>query len=209
LPEINKARSERSLTVEALETDSKSVLDKGALEVVDNQVDQTTGTIRIKADFPNSELQLWPGQFVNVRLLLKTLDDVVVVPTAAVQRGPDGAFVYVIGADNKAAVRAVKVARQDDTVAVIAQGLAASDRVVTAGFARLKDGVEVTISGAPENAPVPPAAAPQASAGAPPDATASIGADAAQPSVRVDGKGKRGEGGKRRRRANAATTDSQ
>ena len=203
LPEINKARAERSLTVEALETDSKSVLDKGVLEVVDNQVDQTTGTIRIKADFPNSELQLWPGQFVNVRLLLKTLDDVVVVPTAAVQRGPDGTFVYVVGADSKAAVRTVKVAQQNDTVAVIAEGLGASDRVITAGFARLKDGVEVTVSGS--DSPAPPAGAPQAAAGAPPDATASIGADPARPGVRADGKRKRGEGGKRRRRDTAAT----
>jgi multidrug efflux system membrane fusion protein len=203
LPEINKARAERSLAVEALETDSRAVLDKGALEVIDNQVDQTTGTIRIKADFPNSELQLWPGQFVNVRLLLKTLDDVVVVPTAAVQRGPEGAFVYVVGAHNKAAVRTVKVGQQDDTVAVIAEGLSATDRVVTAGFARLKDGVEVTVSGS-DNTP-PPTVAPQAAVGAPPDATASIGSEAVQPAARPEGKRKRGEGGKRRRRDTAAT----
>lgn len=146
LPAINKAVAQRALKVEALETDSKNVLDTGELEVIDNQVDQTTGTIRLKADFPNKELQLWPGQFVNVRMLLNTLDQVVVVPTSAVQRGPDGTFVYIIGADNKASVRAVSVGQQNETLAVIAKGLAASEQVVTTGFARLKDGAEVTIS---------------------------------------------------------------
>ena len=91
------------------------MLDTGELQVIDNQVDQTTGTIRLKADFPNKDLQLWPGQFVNVRLLLETLEQVVVVPTSAVQRGPEGTFVYVVGADNKVAVRPVTVAQQDET----------------------------------------------------------------------------------------------
>lgn len=95
LPDINKARADKPLRVDALETGHKTVLDTGELQVVDNQVDQTTGTIRLKADFPNKDLQLWPGQFVNVRLLLRTLEQVVVIPTSAVQRGPDGTFVYV------------------------------------------------------------------------------------------------------------------
>ncbi|WP_072373445.1 efflux RND transporter periplasmic adaptor subunit [Hyphomicrobium sp. NDB2Meth4] len=145
LPEINKAVAQRALRVEALETDSKNVLDTGELEVIDNQVDQTTGTIRLKADFPNKDLQLWPGQFVNVRLLLDTLQQVVVVPTSAVQRGPDGAFVYVIK-DGKAAVRSVALGQQDEKIAVITKGLAAAEPVVTTGFARLKDGADVTIA---------------------------------------------------------------
>ncbi len=122
------------------------MLDTGHLEVIDNQVDQTTGTIRLKADFPNKDLQLWPGQFVNVRMLLNTLDQVVVVPTSAVQRGPEGTFVYVVGADNKASVRPIAVTQQDDKLAVISKGVAPSDMVVTTGFARLKDGAEVTVS---------------------------------------------------------------
>ena len=73
---------------------TKRSIDRGTLQVVDNQVDQTTGTVRLKAEFPNANLQLWPGQFVNVRLLVDTLKQVVVVPTAAVQRGPNGTFVY-------------------------------------------------------------------------------------------------------------------
>ena len=72
------------------------MLDRGTLQVVDNQVDQTTGTVRMKAEFPNANQQLWPGQFVNVRLLIDTLKQVVTVPTPAVQRGPNGTFVYVV-----------------------------------------------------------------------------------------------------------------
>lgn len=153
LPAINKAAAARALKVEALETDSKNVLDTGELQVIDNQVDQTTGTIRLKADFANKDLQLWPGQFVNVRLLLDTLDKVVVVPTSAVQRGPDGTFVYVIGSDSKVAVRPVTVGQQDEKIAVIASGLKADEQIVTTGFARLKDGAAVTISSSDRPAP--------------------------------------------------------
>ena len=116
------------------------MIDRGTLQVVDNQVDQTTGTIKLKAEFPNADLQLWPGQFVNVRLLVDTLQQVVVVPTAAVQRGPNGTFVYVVQPDDTVAVRPVTVAQQDETQAVIASGLQAGERVVTTGFARLTDG---------------------------------------------------------------------
>jgi membrane fusion protein, multidrug efflux system len=202
LPAINKARAARALKVEALETDSDAVLDKGALQVVDNQVDQATGTIRLKADFPNDTLQLWPGQFVNVRLLLKTLDDVVVVPTAAVQRGPDGTFVYVIGEGSKVSMRAVKVAQQDDSESVIAEGLGAPDIVVTAGFARLKDGAEVQVNAPNEGKG---RAAPDTSASqgvsASTNETASIGAgEQSPPAARPEGRHKRGEGKRGRRR---------
>jgi multidrug efflux system membrane fusion protein len=110
--------------------------------------------VKLKAEFPNPNLQLWPGQFVNVQLLIDTLKDAVVVPTAAVQRGPQGTFVYVAAAD-KVAVRTVTVTQQDDTRAVIATGLAAGDKVVTSGFAQLTDGAEIAIStpgSTPQNA---------------------------------------------------------
>jgi membrane fusion protein, multidrug efflux system len=210
LPAINKARADRALDVEALETDSDAVLDRGTLQVVDNQVDQTTGTIRLKADFPNETLQLWPGQFVNVRLLLKTLQDVVVVPTGAVQRGPDGAFVYVVGGDNKVSVRTIKVAQQNDAEAVIGEGLSATDVVVTAGFGRLKDRAEVQVSapGAEKTPAAPEVSGPQAKTGASPASeTASITAgDPAQAPAGTEGRRKRGEGKKRghRRDADAA-----
>ena len=129
-----------ALPVEAFGADNKTVIDRGVLQVVDNQVDQTTGTIRLKAEFPNRDLQLWPGQFVNVQLLIDTLRQVVVAPTAAVQRGPNGTFVFVVQPDNKVAVRPVTVAQQDETQAVILSGLQADERVVTTGFARLTAG---------------------------------------------------------------------
>jgi multidrug efflux system membrane fusion protein len=205
LPDINRAVAKRALKVEVLETDSKGVLDTGNLEVIDNQVDQTTGTIRLKADFPNKDLQLWPGQFVNVRLLLNTLEQVVVVPTAAVQRGPEGTFVYVIGSDNKAAVRNVAIAQQDETHAVISKGLTPADLVVTTGFARLKDGAEVKVSPPDDGKPTAAsdAAAPQANAAPVGGDTASI--NAATPALtpgdaRPEGRHKRGEGRRGSRR---------
>jgi multidrug efflux system membrane fusion protein len=130
--------------------DERTPLDRGELEVIDNQVDQTTGTIRMKATFPNEQVQLWPGQFVNVQLLVRTLRDVVVVPTAAVQRGPDGPYVYVI-ADDRAVLRRVGVGDQTDLQSVITSNLEAGERVVTTGFARLTNGARVSVS-APEDA---------------------------------------------------------
>jgi multidrug efflux system membrane fusion protein len=103
-------------------------------------------------------LQLWPGGFINVRLLTHTLKQVVVAPTAAVQRGPSGTFVYVVQPDNKVAVRPVTVSQQDETQAVIAKGLEADERVVTTGFARLTAGAAVAVTNA-ESAP-PPGAQP-------------------------------------------------
>ena len=134
------------------------MIDKGLLEVVDNQVDQTTGTVRMKAEFPNGELQQWPGQFVNIRLLADTLKGSIVVPTAAVQRGPQGSFVYVVAGEDSVTVRAVTIAQQDDTRAVIATGLTAAELVVTTGFARLKDGVKVQVALGDANAPAVPGA---------------------------------------------------
>jgi multidrug efflux system membrane fusion protein len=150
---VNRAFAQGPLAAEALGADGKTVTDRGTLQVVDNQVDQTTGTVRLKAEFPNAELQLWPGQFVNVRLLIETLREVVVVPTAAVQRGPNGTFAYVVQADNRVAVRPVTVTQQDDGQAVVTVGLQAGERVVTTGFARISDGTEVAVSNAEETPP--------------------------------------------------------
>ena len=152
------------LVVEALGADNKTVVDRGKLQVVNNQVDQTTGTIQLKAEFPNTNLQLWPGQFVNVRLLVDTLRDVVVVPPVAVQRGPppNTNFVYVIQPNGTVSVQAVDVGRQNETQAVVTRGLNAGDRVVTTGFTQLADKRPVTIApaqaaeGAPGNAPPAP-----------------------------------------------------
>ncbi len=145
LGRVNKAFETGALAVEALGADNRTVIDRGKLVVIDNQVDQTTGTIKLKGEFPNADLQLWPGQFVNVRLLVDILKQVVVIPTAAVQRGPSGTFVYVVKDDNTAVVQQVTVSQQDDRQAVVAAGLAADQRVVTTGFARLADGSKVSV----------------------------------------------------------------
>jgi len=143
--QVNAAFSKGPLRVDALAGDNKTTIDQGILQVIDNQMDQTTGTIRMKAEFPNADLQLWPGQFINIRVLVDTLKQVVVVPTAAVQRGPQGPFVYVVEAENKVAVRPITVAQQDDTQAVISSGVKAQEQVVTTGFTRLSNGTRVAV----------------------------------------------------------------
>ena len=148
LGDVNRAFGAGSLPVEVFGADNKTVIDKGELKVVDNQVDQSTGTIKLKAEFPNREFQLWPGQFVNVRLLIETLNQVVVAPTAAVQRGPNGTFVFAVQPDNTVIVRLVTVSQQDETQAVITRGLQSDERVVTTGFARLTVGTQVAVTNA-------------------------------------------------------------
>jgi multidrug efflux system membrane fusion protein len=152
LSQVNAAFAKGPLAVDALRSDNDAVIDRGTLRVVDNQVDQTTGTVKLKAEFPNTELRLWPGQFVNVRLLIDTLKQVVVVPTSAVQRGPNGTFVYVVNDDNTVAVRPVVVQKQDETQTVIKSGLDSNERVVTTGFVRLTDGSRISI-GTPDTMP--------------------------------------------------------
>ena len=119
------------------------VLDRGHVAVLDNQVDQNTGTIKLKATFPNPALRLWPGAFVNVRLALRIDRGVITIPTGAVQRGPQGAFVFLLGADDKAHRHPVTVARQDEVQAVVSSGLRAGDLVVTDGASRLTEGSHV------------------------------------------------------------------
>jgi len=150
---VNRAFAQGPLKVDAFGPDNKTVIESGELKVVDNQVDQTTGTIKLKAEFANRDMQLWPGGFVNVRLLIDTLDNAVVAPTASVQRGPTGAFVYVIQPDSTVVVRPVTVSQQDETQAVVTKGLEADERVVTTGFARLRSGSKVTVTKAEDAAP--------------------------------------------------------
>jgi multidrug efflux system membrane fusion protein len=154
LPALRKALAGETLMAQALSTDGQAELDTGTLQVVDNQVDPSTGTIRLKAEFPNDKRQLWPGQFVNVRLLVDTLKGVVVAPAEAIQRGPDGPYVYVIGPDNTVSIRLVTISRLDEKNAVIADGLKAGEKLVTSGFGRLKDGAAVSISDV--SSPPPP-----------------------------------------------------
>lgn len=142
---VNAAAAKGALAVDVFGNDGVTVIDTGKLTGIDNQVDQTTGTLRLKAEFPNANYQLWPGQFVNVRLKVETLTQALVVPTSAVQRGPIGTFSYVIGEDNVVAAKPVTVTQQNEHDAVIASGLSPNDKVVTTGFANLSDGSKVII----------------------------------------------------------------
>jgi len=142
---VNTASAKGPLTVDVFGNDGITVIDSGTLKGIDNQVDPTTGTLKLKAEFPNANFQLWPGQFVNVRLKVDTLSSGIVVPTSAVQRGPAGTFSYVIGEGDVVTAKPVVVTQQNETDAVIASGLSPSDRVVTTGFANLSDGAKVIV----------------------------------------------------------------
>jgi multidrug efflux system membrane fusion protein len=142
---VNAASAKGALTVDVFGNDGTTVIDSGTLKGIDNQVDPTTGTLKLKAEFPNANFQLWPGQFVNVRLKVDTLSNAIVVPTSAVQRGPAGTFSYVIGDGDIVSAKPVVVTQQNETDAVIASGLSPSDRVVTTGFANLSDGAKVIV----------------------------------------------------------------
>ncbi|HEY0220220.1 MAG TPA: efflux RND transporter periplasmic adaptor subunit [Afipia sp.] len=142
---VNTAQAMGKLPVDVFAEDGRSVVDSGLLQSVDNQIDSTTGTVKLKAEFPNPDYKLWPGQFVNVRLKVETLKQVIVVPTAAVQRGPAGTFSYVIGEGDIVTAKPVTVTQQNESDAVIASGIGPNERVVTTGFANLSDGAKVSV----------------------------------------------------------------
>jgi multidrug efflux system membrane fusion protein len=134
-----------ALTVMAYSQNDQIKLDEGKLSLVDNEILQTTGTIRLKAEFPNAAHRLWPGELINVRLLLDTRHNGLTVPAAAVQQGPQGAYVYVVNSDNAVAVRPVKVAQVDNGQALIDSGLTANEQVVVDGQYKLQAGTRVTL----------------------------------------------------------------
>ena len=143
LPRVQAAMRRGKLPVAAYSSDDRTRLSDGELLTMDSTIDTTTGTIKLKAVFPNADDNLWPGQFVNVRLRLDTRRDSVTVPTAAVQRGANGMYVYVVKQDNTAAVQPVEIEGEEDGRSVIAKGVAAGDRVVVAGQSRLTNGTKV------------------------------------------------------------------
>jgi multidrug efflux system membrane fusion protein len=156
LSEIQKAMSAGERPVLAVDRDNSTVLDTGKLAVIDNQIDTSTGTIRLKATFPNEAIGLWPGQFVNARLLLTVRQNGIVVPEVVIQRGPEGAFAFVIkGADDKMTVevRKVTVLQTEGGEALVDSGLQAGERVVTEGQYRLQAGSRVKIRAQGQGAP--------------------------------------------------------
>ena len=134
------------MEVVAVGRDNTGKLGDGMLEVIDNLIDQTTGTIKLKATFQNDDLRLWPGEFVNARLLLTTRENGLVVPTSVVQRGPQGSYAFVIKDNGTAEMRQIKVAQDEDGLSLIDDGLKAGESVVVDGQYKLQEGSKVVVS---------------------------------------------------------------
>ena len=144
LPYINEAQAVQPLKVIAITTDGKKQLAVGKLAVVNNQVDTTSGTIRLKAVFDNKDHALWPGQSVSTRLLVKTLKDATVVPDEAIQHGTEGLYAYAVVTGDKAELRKVKVSQSIDGRSVVDEGLAPGEQVITAGQYKVQPGTLVS-----------------------------------------------------------------
>ena len=154
VPQLLKTMAASPPPVAVLSRDGKETLDQGQLTLLDNQIDQTTGTIRLKATLPNQAGLLWPGQFVNVQVLVETRQQAVTVPAPAVLRGQQGAYAYVVKSDHSVEMRPLTVGPFSGGVAVIEKGISDGEMVVTAGQYRLRPGVLVDIK-APEAAAAP------------------------------------------------------
>lgn len=148
LAEIRTRMKSGLLEVEALPSDSKNPV-AGKLAFIDNAVDQTTGTIKLRAEFTNAHNELWPGQFASVRMRLYDQGDALVVPSQAVQNGPEGQFVFVVKPDMSVEIRPVVISRTEGDFAIVAKGVQKDERVVTQGQLRLAPGSRVTIAGLP------------------------------------------------------------
>src|SRR5436190_418596 len=165
LPQIQQQLAKGQLKVEAYSQDNAMKLDGGTLDFIDNEIVQTTGSVRFRANFPNKEHRLWPGELVNAWLLLDTRHNGLTVPAPAVQQGPQVPYLYVINADSTVAVRPVKVAQVSNGQALIDSGLSAGEQVVVDGQYKLQPGIHVTLlegkaaqeaaAQAAEQAPIP------------------------------------------------------
>jgi len=143
MTKLHMRQNQPSFTVIALTRDNTNVLATGELAVIDNQIDSTTGTIKIKANFANENLRLWPGEFVNTRLLLSTRTNGLVVPASVVQRGPEGSYAFVVQDDQTVKMRPLKVAQIDNGLALIDDGLKPDEVVVVDGQYKLQDGSHI------------------------------------------------------------------
>jgi len=150
---IQAQKAGQPLRVEAWDRSNSTLLTQGELLSLDNQIDTTTGTIKLKARFSNEDDRLFPNQFVNARLKVNTLHDAVVIPTAALQMGNEGNFVWVVNSDNKVSKKSVTPGLQDSQKVVISAGLDAGERVVTDGLDRLTEGATVEVV-APQSTPL-------------------------------------------------------
>jgi membrane fusion protein, multidrug efflux system len=142
---VREAMLQGAVEVLAFDQNNAAQLARGQLLLIDNQIDQTTSTIRLKAEFPNADERLWPGEFVHVHILVTTRRNAVVVPPVALQRGPDGLYVWVVKTDDTAEQRPVAAQTVDENTAIVGKGLAAGERVVIDGQSRLDAGSHVII----------------------------------------------------------------
>jgi membrane fusion protein, multidrug efflux system len=154
LPEANiaairAAMAQGQLAVQAFAASDEKQIAEGVLDLVDNTVDQTTGAVKLKAEFPNKDKALWPGQFVNAHLVLKLVHDGITVPSVAIQTGPSGPYAYVVKDDSTVERRPVKVVQTDNNTTLVGSGLQAGERVVTAGQFKLDQGTKVQVSDKP------------------------------------------------------------
>jgi multidrug efflux system membrane fusion protein len=138
-------RAGGALDVEAWDRSERNLIARGQLRTIDNQIDLATGTLKLKAEFPNADETLFPNQFVNVRLQVSTLKDAVVIPTAAVQFGSKGTYVYVVNAKNQSTIRPIVLGASDGVLQSVTEGLAAGDPVVIEGLDRLREGKTVVV----------------------------------------------------------------
>jgi len=148
LPAVQSALAAGPVQILAISRDDNRQLAEGTIAVLDNQIAQTTGTIRLKGTFPNKDDALWPGEFLDIRVLARTASNVVTVPSTALQRGPNGYYAYVVKPDNTVETRPIEVGQISAGVAIVGDGVAAGERVVTAGQYRLQPGARVEASSA-------------------------------------------------------------
>jgi len=146
LQDVRDAMARGPVEVVAFDQDNRQALSTGKLLLIDNVIDQSTATIRLKAMFPNEDERLWPGEFVNARLLAETRSNAIVVPSSAVQRGPQGLFAWVVTATDTVESRSIEVGPSTNDLTIITSGLGEGERVVTAGQYKLKKGVAVTVA---------------------------------------------------------------
>jgi len=146
LDDVREAAAGGTVEIAAFDRDNIRLLSTGTLSTIDNLIDQTTATYRLKAIFPNTDEKLWPGEFVNARLLLTVRKDVVVIPPLAVQRGPKGLFTWVVKADNTVEPRPIKTGATTGDSTIVVSGLEAGERVVTDGQYKLQSGAAVVVN---------------------------------------------------------------
>jgi multidrug efflux system membrane fusion protein len=151
--QMTEALASGPTSVVALARDDGTVLDTGTVALLDNQIDQTSGTIRVKATFPNPHQLLWPGEFVTARVLVKVHKQALTIPAAALQRGPDGMFAFVVQPNSTVEVRPLKVTLLDENTVIVDSGLNAGERVVTSNLYRLQPGTQVRINSAAARKP--------------------------------------------------------